>query len=191
MRKNSVLILSLCLLLFGASFCSREKKITERGYQKEMAGDKIEAMYEYLRALEINPKYFLANKRMGFLLSVSQNSTVAAIRHLEIAYEQNPEDLETIVKLLDLVLFIQDFERYKEIMDKEGAKIPQEIKIFLENAKNCLQNKENKKPFIDKLITLSPPENTYLFYRCVALCYEKGGYSNLAEEFIQQHRKNY
>lgn len=156
-----------------------------------MAGNKMEAMYDYFRALEINPKYALANKRMGFLLSTSQNSTVAAIRHLEIAYEQDPEDLETLLKLLDLLLFIQDFERYKEIMEKDGLRIPQEIKIFLENARNCLQNKENKKPFIDKLITLSPPENTYLFYRCVALCYEKGGYSDLAEKFIQQYKKNY
>ncbi len=189
--KNHLLFTFALLLLVGVLFCSKEKKITERGYKKELAGNKMEAMYDYLLALESKPNYWLANKRMGFILSVSQNSIVPAIRHLETAHKENPDDLETLVKFLDLILFIQNFEKYEEIMEKSGSKIPLEIKIFLENAKNCLQKKENRKPFIDKIKTLSPPENSYLFYRCVALCYEKAGYSDLAEEFIKQNRKNY
>lgn len=181
----------ILLLLIGVFSCSREKKITEQGYQKELLGLHIEAMHDYLRALEINPRYHLANKRMGFLLSASQNSVLGAVQHLYTAYEENPEDLETLIKLLDLLLVIQDFEKYKEITEKNVDKIPQEVYIFLENAKKCLQDKENRKNFVEKIKTLTPPENTYLFYRCVTLCFEKAGLSEQAEDFTKRYRKNY
>ncbi|HNA10332.1 MAG TPA: hypothetical protein PK930_25545, partial [Leptospiraceae bacterium] len=47
----------LTTLFFTFLSCSREKQISQDAYKKEQAGKKAEALYDYTRALEINPDY--------------------------------------------------------------------------------------------------------------------------------------
>ena len=86
----------LWLILIGLTNCSREKQISQEAYKKEQAGKKAEALYDYTRALEINPDYAFANKRIGFILSESPESQDVAIHHLEMAKRESENDMEVM-----------------------------------------------------------------------------------------------
>jgi len=179
--------LVLFILIIG---CSKEKEFTKKGYEKEQKGSYAEAFYDYQRALQENPNYGPANKRMGFLLSESQLSVVPAIVYLEKALKEDPQDLEVVLKLVDLSLVISDISRVNKLLSEYSSNIPQESLLFLETVKACLETEpESSQKILQKLKTLDVPENVKFYYRSVVICYQKNGLSDLAEDFVKKYRR--
>jgi tetratricopeptide (TPR) repeat protein len=180
-------------LLFIIINCTREKELSRLGFEKEQKGSIAEAIYDYQRALDSNPNYGFANKRMGFLLSESQFSIIPAISHLENALQSDPEDIEILIKLIDLYSMIGNYTKAKSLLIKKGEKIPAESMLFLESTRKCLESEtpKEKEKAIEKLDTLDVPPDAHLYYRSVALCYEKGGRTASAENFVTQYRRKY
>lgn len=191
-KKNAYMqqnywFLVLFILIIG---CSKEKEFTKKGYEKEQKGSYAEAFYDYQRALQENPNYGPANKRMGFLLSESQLSVVPAIVYLEKALKEDPQDLEVVLKLVDLSLVISDISRVNKLFSEYSSNIPQESLLFLETVKACLETEpESSQKILQKLKTLDVPENVKFYYRSVVICYQKNGLSDLAEDFVKKYRR--
>lgn len=169
--------------------CSREKSISKLAYEKEKAGNLSEAIYDYHRALNINSKYGFANKRLGFIFSESQFSVIPAIYHLEVAREEDPLDLEINLKLIDLTLFVQDFEKYSQYYKQIQAGLKPENILEIETIYGCLAGKNTSKKMAEKLNTLEFSKEIALYYRSLALCYDTAGEKEKAEQVVKQYRK--
>ncbi len=177
----------LPILLMGI-YCSREKSISNLAYEKEKAGNLSEALYDYKRALSINPEYGFANKRVGFILSESQLSVIPAIHHLEIAHEQDPLDLDISLKLMDLTLFILDFEKFSKLFKDIKPLLTQETSLELETIYSCLAVKNTSKKMAEKLDTLEISSQASLYYRSLSLCYEMAERRETAEEIVNRFK---
>jgi tetratricopeptide (TPR) repeat protein len=169
-------------------YCSREKSISNLAYEKEKAGNLSEALYNYKRALSINPEYGFANKRVGLLLSESQLSVIPAIHHLEIARKQEPLDLDISLKLMDLTLFILDFEKFSKIFKDTKPLLTPETSLELETIYSCLSVRKSSKKMAEKLDTLEISSQASLYYRSLSLCYEMAERRETAEAIVNRFK---
>ncbi len=168
--------------------CSREKQISQEAYKKEQAGKKAEALYEYTRALEINPDYAFANKRVGFILSESPESQDVAIHHLEIARKESETDMEVTMKLFDSYLLNGEFAKLKKLRGELSVGLDLQTFQLLDDIYNCMLKKDEAKNTAKKIQISFEAQYANLFYRSWAACYEIAEMPEKAEEIKSKYR---
>ena len=141
----------LWLILIGLTNCSREKQISQEAYKKEQAGKKAEALYDYTRALEINPDYAFANKRIGFILSESPESQDVAIHHLEMAKRESENDMEVTMKLVDSYILNREFAKLKKLRGELTVGLDLQTFQLLDDIYNCMLKKDEAKNTAKKI----------------------------------------
>ncbi|MCB1140670.1 MAG: hypothetical protein H7A24_08055 [Leptospiraceae bacterium] len=188
---NSFTIKLPILLLIFLLHCNREKAIAQLAFEKEVQGYYTEAIYHYNQALKINPNYSFANARLGFLLSESQLSIIPAIHHLEKARSDSQDDTKISLKLIDLTLFILDFENGRRLQKEIANKISPETSELITKIAECLEasTPKDKHKLMDEIDSMEFPPDTNMIYRSLALCYENGGESVKAEEIVTNYRR--
>ena len=187
--KYIYIIITILLAIFFS--CNRDQTYVEVGIEKEKQGNTAEALHSYTQAFKINPDNKLANERIGFLLSESQFSVIPAIYHLENARLKDTGSIQIPLKLIDLTLFISDFTKSKRI--QKEISISKEMNELILLITDCLEteNPKDRTKSIDLLSQFKLPDDAYLVYRSLALCYEIGGDSLKAEEIASAHRKQF
>ena len=183
------IIITILLAIFFS--CNRDQTYVEVGIEKEKQGNTAEALHSYTQAFKINPDNKLANERIGFLLSESQFSVIPAIYHLENARLKDTGNIQIPLKLIDLTLFISDFTKSKRIQKEISISISKEMSDLILLITDCLEteNPKDRTKSIDLLSQFKLPDDAYLVYRSLALCYEIGGDSLKAEEIASTNRK--
>ncbi len=180
--------IAFMLLLLVFISCSREKQISQEAYKKEQAGKKAEALYEYTRALEINPDYAFANKRVGFILSESPESQDVAIHHLEIARKESETDMEVTMKLFDSYLLNGEFAKLKKLRGELSVGLDLQTFQLLDDIYNCMLKKDEAKNTAKKIQISFEAQYASLFYRSWAACYEIAEMPEKAEEIKSKYR---
>jgi|JI10StandDraft_1071094.scaffolds.fasta_scaffold1020268_1 tetratricopeptide (TPR) repeat protein len=107
-------IFILCLIILLPISCNQEKQLVKEGLEDEKNGLYAQAIYRYELALQENPDYFEANKRIGILLGKNPESWGVAIWHLEKALRLQPKDSQVRIELALLYLSNEkwmDFEK--------------------------------------------------------------------------------
>lgn len=178
----------LGLILIGFANCSREKQISQEAYKKEQAGKKAEALYDYTRALEINPDYAFANKRVGFILSESPESQDVAIHHLEIARRESDTDMEVTMKLFDSYILNREFTKLKKLRGELTVGLDIQTFQLLDDIYNCMLKKDEAKNTAKKMQISFEAQYAKLFYRSWAACYEIAELPDKAEEIKSKYR---
>lgn len=168
--------------------CSREVPISEEAHKKEKQGEKSEALYHYSRALEINPNYSFANKRVGFLLSESPESQAAAIFHLETARRESANDIEISLKLFDVYLLNGEMDRVQKLRGELTTGLDITTFQLIDDIYNCFRKKDDAKNIVKKFISLPEIEYGYLFYRSWGACFEFGGYPDKSKEVFLKYK---
>lgn len=187
--KQSILTTLFLFLIFLAfSNCSREKRISQEAYKKEQAGQKAEALYDYTRALEINPDYAFANKRVGFILSESPESQDVAIHHLEIAKRESETDMEVTMKLFDSYVLNSEFAKLKKLRGELSVGLDLQTFQLLDDIYNCMLKKDEAKNTAKKIQISFEAQYAKLFYRSWAACYEIADLPDKAEEIKSKYR---
>ena len=178
-RFNYIILYLLLAIFFS---CNRDKAFVEKGVEKEKIGKKAEALHLYTQAYKINPENSEANERLGFLLSESQFSTIPAIYHLENARNIDTENLKIALKLIDLTLFIGDFNKSKRIQREVLPSVNEAIYSYIVNITTCLEMKEIKdKKKITESLNPDFPKEIFFLSRSLSLCYETSGNYTAAE----------
>lgn len=178
----------LWLILIGLTNCSREKQISQEAYKKEQAGKKAEALYDYTRALEINPDYAFANKRIGFILSESPESQDVAIHHLEMAKRESENDMEVTMKLVDSYILNREFAKLKKLRGELTVGLDLQTFQLLDDIYNCMLKKDEAKNTAKKIQFSFEAQYAKLFYRSWAACYEIAEMPEKAEEIKSKYR---
>lgn len=178
----------ILVFLFIFTNCSREKQISQDAYKKEQAGKKSEALYDYTRALEINPNYAFANKRVGFILSESPESQDVAIHHLEVAKKESESDIEIDLKLFDSYLLNAEFTKLKKLKGELSISLDLQTFQLLDDIYNCILKKEEAKNTAKKIQFSTDVPYAKLFYRSWAACYEFAEFPERAEEIKNRYR---
>ena len=168
--------------------CSREKQISQEAYKKEQAGKKAEALYDYTRALEVNPDYAFANKRVGFILSESPESQDVAIHHLEIARRESETDMEVTMKLFDSYVLNREFAKLKKLRGELTVGLDLQTFQLLDDIYNCMLKKDEAKNTAKKIQISFEAQYAKLFYRSWAACYEIAELPEKAEEIKSKYR---
>ncbi|MBK8397777.1 MAG: hypothetical protein IPL26_21390 [Leptospiraceae bacterium] len=182
----SYLFYGLLFLLFLN--CSREKQISQEAYKKEQAGKKSEALFDYTRALEINPEYGFANKRVGFILSESPESQDVAIHHLEIAKKESETDMEVTMKLFDSYILNREFVKLKNLRGELSVGLDLQTFQLLDDIYNCMLKKDEAKNTAKKIQISFEAQYAKFFYRSWAACYEIAELPEKAEEIKSKYR---
>ncbi|MBL4577419.1 MAG: hypothetical protein JKX74_03045 [Flavobacteriales bacterium] len=115
-----------------------------RGILNEQNGDKEAAKKDYLEALELNPSYFIAAYNLGAMAynegveimnnakEILDNNKYAqekaradllfkeAIPHFEVALEIDPEDMDTVQRLIRMYARTGEDEKYQALKKKMG-----------------------------------------------------------------------
>ena len=180
------IVILISLLVFQG--CSREKQISQEAYKKEQAGKKAEALYDYTLALEINPEYAFANKRVGFILSESPESQDVAIHHLEIARKESETDMEVTMKLFDSYLLNGEFLKLKKLRGELSVGLDLQTFQLLDDIYNCILKKEEAKTIAKKIQISFEAQYAKLFYRSWAACYEFAELPEKSEEIKSKYR---
>ncbi|HRG45248.1 MAG TPA: hypothetical protein PLX69_23670 [Leptospiraceae bacterium] len=179
-------LILIVLIVFLA--CSREKHISQEAYKKEQAGKKAEALFDYTRALEINPDYAFANKRVGFILSESPESQDVAIHHLEIARRESETDMEVTMKLFESYLLNGEFAKLKKLRGELSVGLDLQTFQLLDDIYNCMLKKDEAKNTAKKIQISFEAQYAKLFYRSWAACYEIAELPEKAEEIKSKYR---
>lgn len=182
----SYIVILISILVFSG--CSREKQISQAAYKKEQAGQKAEALYDYTLALEINPDYAFANKRVGFILSESPESQDVAIHHLEIARRESETDMEVTMKLFDSYLLNGEFLKLKKLRGELSVGLDLQTFQLLDDIYNCILRKEDAKIIAKKIQISFEAQYAKLFYRSWAACYEFAELPEKSEEIKSKYR---
>jgi tetratricopeptide (TPR) repeat protein len=135
-------VASFILFCFG---CKGEISLYEMGLKKEKEGEQEEAIFYYKLSLEKNTKYFPANKHLGLILAESLDSTILAIKHLEIARTAKPEDKEVIFKLFDLFAIHKKVDKYKRLLNESKKTLSDAELLYLSKLSDCLFKERVKK----------------------------------------------
>jgi tetratricopeptide (TPR) repeat protein len=190
-KIHSLFRILLPMLVMTLITCNREKSLSQEAFEKEIQGYNTEAILLYNQALSINPNYSFANSRLGYLLSESQLSIIPAIYHLEKAKIELHDDIKISLKLVDLRLFLSDFDKVRRIQKEISPNISLEASELILTITDCLSATQlnEKKKLIEKIDAMEFPTETSLFYRSLALCYETSGESVKAEEIVENYRK--
>lgn len=178
----------LSLLFLSLTACSREKQISQDAYKKEQSGKKSEALYDYTRALEINPNYAFANKRVGFILSESPESQDVAIQHLEIAHQETESDMEVTIKLFDSYVLNGEFDKLKNLRGDLIVGLDLQTFQLLDDIYSCMLKKDLAKNTAKKIQISFEAQYAKLFYRSWAACYEVAEQLEMAEEIKNKYR---
>jgi tetratricopeptide (TPR) repeat protein len=183
-----LLIYFACLFLGFFASCSREKSISEAAFKSERMGRLTEAVYGYKRALDINSEYGFANKRLGFILSESQDSLIPAIFYLEKARKTDMEDKEVGLKLIDLTLFLRDYPKAeklrKEMIGKTTTGFPEYVTIL----SSCIRGDRDRKKIILQMEAISEMEEYKFIYRSISICYELANMHDKAIGIVTKYR---
>lgn len=178
----------ILIVLIAFLACSREKHISQEAYKKEQAGKKAEALFDYTRALEINPDYAFANKRVGFILSESPESQDVAIHHLEIARRESETDMEVTMKLFESYLLNGEFAKLKKLRGELSVGLDLQTFQLLDDIYNCMLKKDEAKNTAKKIQISFEAQYAKLFYRSWAACYEIAELPEKAEEIKSKYR---
>ncbi len=171
------------------TYCSPEKGISERAYELEKRGLFAEAVYEYSRALDSNPEYGFANRRMGFILSESYKSIVPAIRHLEAAKNTFQNDTELNLKLFDLTLFVEDYPKAEKLKKELQQSLSKESSDYIQQLFECRKNSDSqKKKLVSFFSGAAEPPEIKLIYRSVYLCMKNLEWKEKAAELSSRFR---
>lgn len=187
-RSKFFILFSVLMSIFTAH-CSPEKAISEKAYELEKKGLFAEAVYEYSRALDSNPEYGFANRRMGFILSESYKSMIPAIRHLEAARNTYQNDTELNLKLFDLTLFAEDYQKAEKLKKELSLSLSRESNDYIQQIFECRRNGDSqKKKLVSFFSGVPEPAEIKLIYRSAYLCMKKLEWKEKAAELSERFR---
>lgn len=186
MRTNIASKLYLFLLLFFFLFCSGEVSLTKEGYERELNGNKAEALFYYNLALEKDRDYFLANKRIGLLLSESLDSITSAIYHLEKARLKESKDKDVLFKLLDLYFITGDSDKVNKLLQESKKVITTTEQELIKELISCIFSNEKKKVDIKEWSKKDNLNNYPQFKNSVLVCLKSNGIEEIPERLLEK-----